>query len=690
MGRATLYSEVMRIAGIFAMAVCTAAAQAPFTLDQVLSASFPSELIAAPSGGKVAWVSASKGVRNIMVAAPPAYQGRKITAYTEDDGQELLELRWTADASAVVYVRGGGANGRGEIPNPALNPTGASEDVWTVALEGSAPRKIGEGNSPAVSPKGDRVAFVRRGQLWIAPLDGKSAASQLLKARGECARPVWSPDGARIAFTSARGDHGFIAVYDVAANSVRYLDPSTDDDSAPEWSPDSRSIAFLRVPSSGVRAPREAHRTGEPWSIRVASVETGAGREIWRAAAGPGSVFRGVTARNQLLWADGGRIVFPWEADGWTHLYAIPAEGGKAALLTPGAFEVEDATLAPGRREVVYSSNQGDINRRHLWKVAAGGGTPAALTAGQGIECLPAPVSDSNAVAFLSADARHPMHPAIRVGAEVRDLDPGAIPADFPTGHMVTPREVMFPAGDGLQLHGQLFLPPKPAANGRSPAVVFFHGGSRRQMMPGWHYMYYYSNAYAMNQYLANLGYVVLSVNYRSGTGYGLEFREALNYGASGGTEYHDVRGAAIYLRGRTDVDPARIGAWGGSYGGYLTAMALARAGDLYKAGVDFHGVHNWATELNIPVTEPDYKLAFESSPMAFVKTWRSPVLLIHGDDDRSVQFNQTVILAGALRKQGVEIEEMVIPDEGHDFLLHRSWKAAYETSVRFLESHLK
>src|SRR6266702_4085711 len=118
----------MRIVGVFLVAVCAGAQQAPFTIAQVLSASFPSELTAAPSGGKVTWASYSKGVHKTMVAAPPASQGRKVTAYTEDDGQELLELRWTADASAIVYVRGGSANGRGEIPNPALNPAGASED----------------------------------------------------------------------------------------------------------------------------------------------------------------------------------------------------------------------------------------------------------------------------------------------------------------------------------------------------------------------------------------------------------------------------------------------------------------------------------------------------------------------------------------------------------------------------------
>ena len=211
-------------------------------------------------------------------------------------------------------------------------------------------------------------------------------------------------------------------------------------------------------------------------------------------------------------------------------------------------------------------------------------------------------------------------------------------------------------------------------------------------MLLGWHYMYYYSNAYAMNQFLASRGYVVLSVNYRSGIGYGRAFREAPGRAGRGATEYRDVVAAGKFLQSRPDVDPARVGLWGGSYGGFLTAMGLAHNSDIFAAGVDFHGVHDWPTDnwdgKNIP---PELtKLAHESSPVSAVDTWKSPVLFIHGDDDRNVYFAQTVDLVARLRARGVTVEQLIFPDEIHDFLLHRDWLAGYHAESDFFDRKLR
>jgi dipeptidyl aminopeptidase/acylaminoacyl peptidase len=118
--------------------------------------------------------------------------------------------------------------------------------------------------------------------------------------------------------------------------------------------------------------------------------------------------------------------------------------------------------------------------------------------------------------------------------------------------------------------------------------------------------------------------------------------------------------------------------------------MALARDSATFRAGVDFHGVHDWAKELRIPETAPDYKTAFDASPMAFLKGWKSPVLLIAGDDDPDVQFNQTVMLTDALRRQGVEVGTLIFPDEVHEFLSWRTWVAAYQAAAKFLGDKLK
>jgi dipeptidyl aminopeptidase/acylaminoacyl peptidase len=691
----------------FSIGLSPAQAQKQFTLEQVMSAPFPSDLVAAPIGGSVAWVQIAKGARNVWVASPPDYRGKQLTSYNDDDGEALGELVWTADAKAIIYTRGGDLDNFGESPNPGSVPEEPKQLLWVVTLDGKPPRQLAEGHTAAVSPKGNALAFISKRDIWSMKIDGREKAAALVHPKGRTDSIRWSPDGSKLAFVNGRGDHSFIGVFNVGAKTVRYLDPSVDRDNEPVWSGDGKQVAFIRIPASREAAAFAPKRSGEPWSIRVADAESGVGREIWKAGQGAGSVFRNIVAEDQLVWSVDDRIVFPWEKDGWTHLYSVPSSAGsrnnKATLLTPGDFEVEHVAASADKKEIIYSSNQADIDRRYIWRVNPAGGKQAtAVTAtilgGTGIEWSPVATSDGRAIALFHSDARRPGRVAIQIGSEpLRDLAPETIPSEFPESLLVEPQQVIFDSADGIKIHGQLFLPTNLDKTKRHPAILFFHGGSRRQMLLGWHYMYYYRNAYAMNQYLANHGYIVLSVNYRSGIGYGMEFREALNYGATGGSEFNDVMGAGIYMRNRPDVDPQRIGLWGGSYGGYLTAMGLARASDLFAAGVDMHGVHDWNIVVRnfVPAYDPLAKpeaarLAFESSPLSSIKTWHSPVLLIHGDDDRNVPFSETVHLVEALRTQGVEFEQLIFPDEIHDFLKHEDWLRAYRASADFLDRHLK
>ncbi len=690
--------------GLFA---ASSGAATSFSIDQIMSAPFASDLIAAPTGTSVAWIENEQGRRNIWTASGPSWAARKLTSFDQDDGQEIADLAWGPDASYILFARGGDFENGGENPNPNLAPQRPDQSIWRVEVTGGEPVKLTVGLSPQISSRGD-VVFTRKGQVFLlAKTDGKPGKTEgepLVDQKGSQSNLRWSPDGSAFAFVSDRGDHSLIGIYRLADKSLRYMDASVDRDSEPVWSPDGKHVAFLRIPASSHRAFFSPQREGQPWSIRIADLQTGNGREAFRAETGPGSLFHEIEARRQIFWAPGDRLVFPWERSGWSHLYTLNVSGGRPEELTPGDGEVEHVSASADGKTIYYSTNIGDIDRRHLWSVSAAGNEKAKpITSGENIEWAPAPTADGNAFVYLTSDYNERSHAQVRLaGGRTQALGPAVAPPGFPSQALVKPQPVLITAADGLQIHGQLFLPSGDSGAGRHPALVFFHGGSRRQMLLGFHYMYYYSNAYSLNQYLANQGYVVLSVNYRSGIGYGLNFREAINYGARGGSEFNDVIGAGLYLKSRPDVDPSRIGVWGGSYGGYLTAMALSRASDLFAAGVDFHGVHDWSSlrgylsggEISgdpheLRDRQEAARIAFESSPMASVDTWRSPVLLIHGDDDRNVEFSQTVMLVEALRQRNVSFEELIFPNEIHDFLLARHWVEAYDATADFFSRKL-
>ena len=665
-------------------------------LDALVGWPFPTELTAAAAEPVVAWVVNERGARNVWMASGPEWAGRRLTMFTRDDGQEISGLSVSAAGTTVVFVRGGAPNRAGEIPNPESDPAGVEREIWVVTADGGGTRRLGPGHSPVLTADGAWVVYVKGGVIRRQPTGDPEAESELLVAgRGSPGELRLSPGDTHLAWTSRRGDHAFIGVLELATGDLRYLDPSVDQDGSPVWSPDGREVAFVRIPSRKGTLPFFAVRESIPWRIRAVRLEDGAARTVFEASPGLGSAFRGVSAASNIFWGAGGRIAFPWEANGFTNLYSVRAEGGdEPRSVATGHFEVQYVALAPGGEALVFSSNQGDIDRQHLWLGPLDGSGARQLTPGMGIEWQPAVAADGS-VAFLASAGTVPAHAEVLAAGERRWLAPppgGALP----TG-LAEPEQVVFPSADGMSIHGQLFLPQGPTPPDGWPGLLFLHGGSRRQMLLGFHHRGYYHNTYSFNQHLASQGYAVLSVNYRSGIGYGLEFREAEHYGADGASEVNDIMGAGVYMAGRDDVDGDRIGLWGGSYGGYLTAHGLARASDLFRAGVDIHGVHDWNAAISNfvpsydPAARPELaRRAFESSPMAFVERWTSPVLLIHGDDDRNVPFSESVELAEVLRGKGVHVEQLVFPDEVHGFLLHRNWMAAFRAAEDFFDRFLK
>lgn len=691
-----------------------AAAVERFSVEQALAFPAVENVVAAKSGSRIAWVFDEQGVRNVWAAEAPQWKAHVLTTFTADEGKEISQLSLSVDGSEVVFVLdadGGNWPPADNVhPNPTGLPLAQKVEIWTAPTTGKSGQAqlLAEGDGPVISPKGDQVAYISGNQAFVATIGDAKSSRSLFFARGKTRDLIWSPDGSQLAFVSDRGSHSLVGVFRSVAEPIRWMMPSSNRVASPRWSPDGKRLTFVKLPGKGGPVQAMLDRHPEPFELWVADASTGEGHAVWKSPNTIAGSFPDTDGEANLAWGAGDQLVFTAHLDGWPHLYAVPIAGGEPLLLTAGPYMVEHVSMSADGRTVVYAANTGtdanDDDRRHVFSVPVNRAQPRPITAGAGLEWSPVVTGDGQSIAFIEAGAKNSPLPAVIAisGGKTQLIGTERVPASFAGDSFIRPQKVVFKASDGLVIHGQLF---DANAGGRDkrPALIYVHGGPPRQMLLGFHYMTYYSRDYALNQYLASRGFVVLSVNYRLGIGYGDAFNNPPGAAEKGASDYLDVLAGAKYLQALPTVDAKRLGIWGGSYGGFLTSLALARNSDVFAAGVDLHGVHNWVSvleqeaglaELSTRYEKPmdlqkAVDLAWQSSPVADVNRWKSPVLFIHGDDDRNVDVSQTIDLVERLRARGVRYEELIIPDETHDWILFRSWIRVSKAAGKFLSRQL-
>ncbi len=400
---------------------------------------------------------------------------------------------------------------------------------------------------------------------------------------------------------------------------------------------------------------------------------------------------------------DNRRVAFLSERDGWMHLYTLDVSSpdAKPKQLTSGNWEVTDAALSPDRRRFYITTTEDHPGERHLYSVSLDGGERTKITSMTGSN--EAEVSpDESALGLVYSYSTKPPEVYVmpnRPGASATQVTTTPT-AEWRSYKWIDPQIVTFKARDGVKVYARLFTPElagirhdqRPGV--RRPAVVFVHGAGYLQNAHKYWSTYY--REYMFHNLLAKRGYVVLDVDYRASSGYGRDWRTAI-YRHMGGKDLEDIVDGAKYLVDAHQVDAKRIGVYGGSYGGFITLMAMFTTPDVFAAGAALRPVTDWAhynhgytsNILNVPHTDAEaYR---KSSPIYFAEGLKGALLICHGMVDTNVHFQDSVRLAQRLielRKENWELA--VYPVENHAFTEETSWADEYKRILKLFETNLR
>ena len=664
------------------------------TIEALLEIKHPSRPAWSPDADRVAFVWDRGGVQNVWVVG--ADVGAPVAASDYADGL-IGSLFWAADGKSLYWERAG--------------------DLWQAAATGGEPRRVwttpeAEGDF-VLSRDGRRLAFTRGGDLWVRDLTS-GHETRLTETPAAEADPAWSPDGRRLAFSSVastahedvpdyvgfklafRRQAEYVAragVVDSNGGSVRILASGDGAETSARWSDathvclqresqdlKTREVVLADVVSEDVRL---LHRETDPkwWSLTYLGAEP---------APSP----------------DGRLVAFVSDADGWDHLYVVPASGGPAVQITRGRLEVTGLAWSPDSRRIAFDSNGGaNPGARQLHVADLGAGLSKAkvmaLTQGAGTNTYAAWSPDGNRLLFQHTDPRNSADlyaVEAKPGATPRRLT-DSMPASIDRTALVPPQLVRYPSKDGQSVPAYLFASRDLEPAKRHPAIIWVHGDGITQNFDGWHTRRDYAVYYSFHQYLAQRGYVVLAMDYRGSIGYGRDWRQG-HFRDLGGKDYEDIAAGVDYLKTLGYVDTARVGVWGLSYGGFMALQALTLTPELFRCGIDVAGVEDWRDWFHDPdgpwirgrmgTPEENPELYTRTSPIHRVDRIVRPLLVMHGTADVNVPFLESVRLVDVALKAGKEVEFVMYPGEFHYFHRTHVLRDAWKRVERFFDRHLR
>ena len=653
---------------------------------------------------RVVWIDYEQGCYEVFVQDIPGGKRKRVLACETDDGAPFSLVDLSPSGRYLLVSR------RPFTGFPAGHDCKQAPFPPVVQLllcdtQTQQVTQLSAASLATFHPSEEHIEWVVGGTVWSQPM-GLSQPQKLLRMRGEICSLCWSPDGKKLAFAHRYDRQSSIGIYRNGHIELQRVSPTFGRDSSPVWSHDSKTLAFYRF-----HGPQPDSATtlfsamADSFSVMVYHLHTGRVQTVWSCGLQQYNGFSRQPGIRPLVWRDSRRLLFSHNNSGWDHICQFHLETGEIEQLTEGQWLVHDYSVNRCG-QVVFSHNR---QNRHIYHIDTLAEQGVAFTTDK-------TTSDQQFwLPHLCCDGRHLLclGSSSRESCQIRCIDTqtgqqsSLAMAARPSASqvrtvMAVPRTHSLTAADGGTFYSHLLI---PEGDGLFPAVIHINGHPGEQALPSFHYRLDMSYQYTFAQLLLKQRFIVMDVGCRGSGGYGKAFSQAQFQGWNGASEYHDIHAATLWLSRHPQVDATRIAIIGHSWGGYLAALALAKDSALVRAGILINSCSSFPRELRTPhwqaglfsglagesVAESIARtnIAEESSPWGWLDQWMSPVLIVHGDDDRCINFSESMHLAHALQCRSVEVESLVLSGEGHQFLLHSTWTTIARRALDFLQKHL-